>query len=455
MTDNQHITTNDLLNDLQRLTNELNRVPRTTDITEHSKYSLPTYYNRFNSWTDALEQAGLNAERVGKNITRDALLDDLRRLADKLNRVPRTNDVREHGEYSYPTYRNQFGSWNNALDEAGFNPERAGKTSTIDLLDDLQRLANELNRVPTTEDIKQHSEYSYPTYYYRLGGLKTARELAGIHTNQRQHSTVELLSELYRLTAELGHTPTTDDMTEHGQHSAQTYRKRFDSWTDALDQAGLEQKERADRVSDEEYLDTLREFADELDRTPRWQDMEASDYPDPTVYRKHFGSWNNALEQAGLEPNTSGVKIPNRVLLADLQRVAAGIGHSPTEPEYNTHGHFWLPTLRERFGTIGEARTRAGITDDGTIHPEKDLRDTVDLTSYIEQNANATSRSPSREDLLDELHRLAGKLNKTPSIADLRTHGKYSHAPFYTEFGDWVSALDAAGFDTADRQTCN
>lgn len=43
----------------------------------------------------------------------------LQDLADELDKTPTTRDMMEHGEYSTKPYYDHFGSWENALKEAG------------------------------------------------------------------------------------------------------------------------------------------------------------------------------------------------------------------------------------------------------------------------------------------------------------------------------------------------
>lgn len=50
----------------------------------------------------------------------------------------------------------------------------------------------------------------------------------------------QLLESLVGLAEELGHTPSKYDMTRYGPHSVDTYKRRFNSWYDALEEAGLE-----------------------------------------------------------------------------------------------------------------------------------------------------------------------------------------------------------------------
>lgn len=50
------------------------------------------------------------------------VIEEIRRLADELNRVPTQRDMKDHGSFSLNCGRRRFGSWNKALVAAGFEP---------------------------------------------------------------------------------------------------------------------------------------------------------------------------------------------------------------------------------------------------------------------------------------------------------------------------------------------
>lgn len=62
---------------------------------------------------------------------------------------------------------------------------------------------------------------------------------------------------------------------------------------------------RAKHWTDQEILDALRSWADKHGRSPRWTDWKLSepDHPTSVTVWERCGSWNDALEMAGLEPN--------------------------------------------------------------------------------------------------------------------------------------------------------
>lgn len=57
----------------------------------------------------------------------EELLTELRDLAERLGRgPPRKNDMDKHGAHAPRTYQLRFGSWNEAVAEAGFEPREHG-----------------------------------------------------------------------------------------------------------------------------------------------------------------------------------------------------------------------------------------------------------------------------------------------------------------------------------------
>ena len=84
---------------------------------EHGPHSMNTYLQRFGSWADALEAAGLDVPDRNK-ITDAELIADLHRLRDELGERPTSTDVARDGEYGLTTYQRRFGSWGKAASAA-------------------------------------------------------------------------------------------------------------------------------------------------------------------------------------------------------------------------------------------------------------------------------------------------------------------------------------------------
>lgn len=122
----------------------------------------------------------------------------------------------------------------------------------------------------------------------------------------------DLLDELRRLADELGRTPGRDDVQDHSPHSPTTYYRRFGSYREACEEAGLEPNGHAP-VSEEELIRALQDLADELGRTPTRREMNEMGEFGATSYWRVFGGYADACEAAGLTPNDPGARTAQRV----------------------------------------------------------------------------------------------------------------------------------------------
>lgn len=109
----------------------------------------------------------------------------------------------------------------------------------------------------------------------------------------------ELLQELLVLAKYLGRIPTCRDMGSQNEvHSVTLYKKRFGSFNAALNIAGLANRQ---LITDEFLLSELLRFYDEFRRIPTANDLDTNkDYPSRGVYRNHFGHFENALKLLNL-----------------------------------------------------------------------------------------------------------------------------------------------------------
>jgi len=175
-----------------------------------------------------------------KKLQDDDLIEELQRLGDELGQTPRAPQMNEHGRYDATTYVNHFGSWNEALESAGFEPRNQGsELSEVELIDELQRLADELGSKPTFKEMEEHGKYSSVTYLNRFGSWNEALEAAGYGLRSNKIPTDHLIDDLQRASEIVTDRLTAAKYDEVGEYSSQTISRRFGSWNDGLDAAGL------------------------------------------------------------------------------------------------------------------------------------------------------------------------------------------------------------------------
>lgn len=243
---------------------------------------------------------------------KDELVSHLVDLASELGRIPSGSDMdNAEGFPSSGTYKYRFGSWNEALDEAGFEPDSVGNRSQYEreeLLDYLRQYYSEFGKIPTHRGITEADGYpSSACYIYRFGTWSKALEEAGLESRDRgrqvKYEREELLDCLRQYHSEFGEIPTMSDITEKdGYPSAETYHYRFDSWEDAVRLAGFENGTRG-TYDAEELIKHMVELADELGRAPTSAEMEEADgRPSTSTYLQHFGDWDDVRKESGMYP---------------------------------------------------------------------------------------------------------------------------------------------------------
>lgn len=122
-------------------------------------------------------------------------------------------------------------------------------------------------------------------------------ELEKFHRNVAD---AEIIADVRRVASELKQNfLTMSQYGKHGKFDNSTPKRRFGSWSKALELAGLGKSkiQLNTRLSDEELFKNLEEAWTKLGRQPRSTEMfdPISKYS-ATVYKRHFGSWMKALE---------------------------------------------------------------------------------------------------------------------------------------------------------------
>ncbi|MGD9099390.1 MAG: hypothetical protein PVF45_02840 [Anaerolineae bacterium] len=176
------------------------------------------------------------------------------------------------------------------------------------LLQILRDLAAELGYSPTVSTLRARPDLpTHVTYANRFGSWTSALKAAGLEPYRLRptFSKEQLLQILRDLAAELGYAPTTYEMqARQDLPSPATYHRHFGTWKAALQAAGLTPGRRPPAHTDEQLLQILRDLAAELGRSPTQRELQArDDLPLLSVYCRHFGGWNAALEAAGLKLN--------------------------------------------------------------------------------------------------------------------------------------------------------
>lgn len=126
---NQHTSSNtadmsdeDIVDEVVELAHSLGETPTMRQATSCDNIpSGGTLTRRFGSWNNLLEKAELKINQVEKynSEDREDMLDNIRKCFSKTNGYLTVREYISVGDYSHDTIKNTFGSWTEALDEAG------------------------------------------------------------------------------------------------------------------------------------------------------------------------------------------------------------------------------------------------------------------------------------------------------------------------------------------------
>lgn len=239
-------------------------------------------------------------------LSKTELIEDIQRVHDEHDKLT-VQLYREHGNHAASTVINHFGSWNDAVEEAGIKPNTNEPTAKEDIIEDIRRVHDEHGKISARLYTK-HGKWDDPTVQAKFGSWNAAVEAAGLTPNPHKSRIPgdDLLADLLRVAGDLSQdTVSQSQYTEHGAYDISVFYNRFDSWTAALEVAGLNPNK---RISDKELLADLRRVADDLDKETitSHEYREHGEYSlQPIYHNDRFGSWTAALEAAGLgEENT-------------------------------------------------------------------------------------------------------------------------------------------------------
>lgn len=134
----------ELIAGLQAFTDEIGSVPTVREIREDGPHSAYYYKDEFGSWHEALRASDIQPTHgVHPDADREELLGELRRIDEKRDGPPRGRTIKDQGEYEYQLYIEEFGSFIHALEEAGIEPsEKQYRFSSVETPEEKQGSAN-------------------------------------------------------------------------------------------------------------------------------------------------------------------------------------------------------------------------------------------------------------------------------------------------------------------------
>lgn len=168
------------------------------------------------------------------------------------------------------------------------------------LLNDLAEVANRLRtKSPTTDQYKRHGRFGVTTVIRRFGGWRPALVKAGLAPTHHNGGVdpQDALQDLRAVADRLGRsTVTIGEYCSLGKYTDSPFRRIFGSWNGALETAGLGRSKRP-FIPTDELFENLESMWRALGRQPKYGEVtKPFSAFSAGVYESRFGSWRKALE---------------------------------------------------------------------------------------------------------------------------------------------------------------
>jgi hypothetical protein len=175
----RNVASADYLSDLKSVAARLaSETVTTSQYDRNGIYSASALIRRFGSWAEALSQAGLTVEHHNSGVTAEDAIVDLKKVAQHLKAQTLTQaEYARHGRFSPKPLIRHFGTWIRALEAAGLSRSRNYDISDEELFRNLESMWRTLGRQPKYgEVVKPFSAFSSGTYEQRFGSWRKALE---------------------------------------------------------------------------------------------------------------------------------------------------------------------------------------------------------------------------------------------------------------------------------------
>lgn len=223
-----------------------------------------------------------------------------------------------------------------------------------------------------------------------------------------------LIKALQQKASEIGHTPTQSEInSDEAMPYSAYYVRFFGSYNAAIEAAGLQPNKTSIMLTNDEMLKKLKALANKLGHRPTFNEIKAEmDMPCPATYVRRFGSMDNAISEAGI---TQTRYYSDSELLSMLFKKAQTLGRTPTAKDIKKDDNMpGYDVYRKRFGGLAQALKMANM----------DIR----------------------TKMISDFQKLAKKLGRTPLTKDLGSKNNTACATKYIkEFGSWDALLAETG----------
>ena len=408
-----------------------------------------TYTKYFDSWDNALELAGLlnikNSKRQPKVYSDEELLEKLKDYCEKYNDIPIGGKIYEDN-FSYSTYARRFGNMKKALELINMEHLWGDKDKYIkrwtkdELLQILINFCREYNKIP----IYSYFNNTIPNSKVFLNHWNSCDDLLLDLKQYLPNFNKEIDDILYKFTKEeminrlklyykeTGTIPTCNTMKNKDyMPSYHTYLKKFGDFKTALLEADLykyvkNRKNLEKRYyTDEDLLNLLKDYIETNNIIPSARKID-DDFNMPCfrTYEDRFGSYFNVLDNLGyldqyIINNPALKNWSNEEMLNNVYVLYLELNRTPIFSDIDSCNYIPnFSTYINRFGTLRNVLNLANIPYQKRKHEMSD------------------------EEIINYWYILKNKLNRIPTIEDMKNDFLHLEQIFYSYNKRWSSYTD-------------
>ena len=229
-----------LLEALEKLSADLNRVPEQAEIKQQTPYTPDQYAKEFGSYMSAFRESDLDLEHY--------VLTDIAAVAEERGTIPTLSEYQTEGRFPQSIIKSLFGSWREGKKElyrhqslSGFSTETTSYRE--ELIYQLRQLEQTLNHLPAASQINEETWVNHQDYSAEFGSIEAAFEACGFDVEQR------ILHDINRVHADIGTIPSVSQYKQHGECSVNIVTNHFASWAAAKEKYIHQQEEIGDPPS--------------------------------------------------------------------------------------------------------------------------------------------------------------------------------------------------------------
>lgn len=297
----------------------------------------------------------------------EELIEEIKKASQDLGRVPNSKDF-EKRKPNASTIRIRFGSWENALKEAGLKKDRqkVKDYTREELIKSLQKYYNEFNKVPTTRDLKNNSDYpTCETFRNHFGSHKNALIEAGLYDlrkdkglfERHKYSKEEVITLVKSFISKYNRLPICEDFNTNKELPASSIILNiFGNLNELILLLGYEPINNSLIIrTDEEMISALQKLYLELGRTPTSRDIKVCQYTaSDKVYISRFGSFYNSLEVANIPYQKRTKFLTNKEVIDIWYNIKYQLNRIPTLVEISSSEIDISHSIQMRWGGYSE-----------------------------------------------------------------------------------------------------